>query len=236
MVRIAKPATWPSISSRRAITEEIKKIEPTRNDVLKGRGKRLSRHPGNTLKYHKRNEAAICVCSKVWEISLFKARLGRDSANGPARTLDEWIIKVSKKEALLKIRQALREEEPDLLKKSGVASPSNPYHQQFEGEGARPKEGETEQHISMVSFQTRNKEGKPQITPSVKALGCSSIHHPASSYSCQCSFIFSITKSSFQNVVRLVLYTWINQHVREEIQRCFHWIFSTRGCTQYCWC
>lgn len=95
--------------------------------------------------------------------------------------MDEWIIKVSKKEALLKIRQALREEEPDLLKKSGVASPSNPYHQQFEGEGARPKEGETEQHISMLP--KRGTTGSLHLNQSTRQGGDSkmlslNIQHP----------------------------------------------------------
>ena len=80
------------------------------------------------------------------------------------KAVEEW-IEMSQKEALLKIRQALRDGAPDLLKKSGVASPSSQHQQQIEGEGARPKEGETEQHISMVSFQTRNQEGEPRRTP-----------------------------------------------------------------------
>jgi len=167
VVRIAKPPSNLPLSSR-AITEEVEKIEPTPNDVLRGRGKKISNHPGNrkfsniikgTRQQYvfARKDKKRLYSKRVLDVIQQMDPPGRFLSAG--KEVDEWIEDICK-EALAKIRQALRGGASDLLlKKSGVASPSSKDHQQIEGEGARPKDGETEQHIIMVSLQTRNHKG-----------------------------------------------------------------------------
>lgn len=149
------------------MADEINKIEPTHNDVLKGRGKGISRHPGN---FQFRNiingireqyalgpliEKEMCAKRILNEIQQMDPP-GRFLS--PGKNSNEW-VEISGKAALAKIRQALREGAPDLLKKrsssrrsAGVTPTKSEDRQDIACEAAiQLKEGQTEEHIGLVS-------------------------------------------------------------------------------------
>jgi hypothetical protein len=150
-----------------ATTDESDKIEPSHNDVFKGRGKGISSHPGNIqcrdIMNGIREQYAFAT---VVEKDLYaKGVLDEiQQMDPPGRFLshdkntNEW-VEISENAALAKIRQALREGAPDLLNKknkgSRVSRPTiSMDHQEIAFDAARQlKEGQTaEEHIGMVSF------------------------------------------------------------------------------------
>ena len=145
-----------------ATTDESDKIEPSHNDVFKGRGKGISSHPGNIqcrdIMNGIREQYAFAT---VVEKDLYaKGVLDEiQQMDPPGRFLshdkntNEW-VEISENAALAKIRQALREGAPDLLKNKGRVTPTKSKdHQEIAFEAARQlKEGQTaEEHIGMVS-------------------------------------------------------------------------------------
>ena len=151
-----------------AMTDENDKIEPSHNDVFKGRGKGISSHPGNiqcrNIINGIREQYAFATSLIEKEICAKRVLNEIQQMDPPGRFLshdkntNEW-VEISENAALAKIRQALREGAPDLLNKknkgSRVSRPTiSMDHQEIAFDAARQlKEGQTaEEHIGMVSF------------------------------------------------------------------------------------
>jgi hypothetical protein len=145
------------------MTDENDKIEPSHNDVFKGRGKGISSHPGNIQCRNIINgiREQYAFATSLIEKEIYAKRVLNEiqQMDPPGRFLshdksaNEW-VEISGKAALAKIRQALREGAPDLLKNKGRVTPTKSKdHQEIAFEAARQlKEGQTaEEHLGMVS-------------------------------------------------------------------------------------
>ena len=138
------------------MAEEMKKIQPTHNDVLKGRGKRINRHPGNiqflNIVIRMRQQYAFAPTMREKQIYAKRVLDELLQMDPPGRFLspagkkvknEEWIA-MSEQAALIEIRQALREGAPDVINKSRVVSPNSKDHHKIEGDSPAR---ETKEHI-----------------------------------------------------------------------------------------